>query len=93
MLRIDFINTNSLSNSHTSLGFFSRFSVNSNDDTMPPLSSYESTDTTFDWRTMDLTSNDSEDDEGALPRPLEAANVPWTSTPKRKRPEDEDDSP
>ena len=59
------------------------------------FSSYESADTTFDWRTMDLTSNDSEDDEEAVPRPLEAMDVPWHSTPKRKSPdsEDEDNSP
>ena len=67
--------------------------VNSNDDTMP-LSSYGS-DETFDWRTMDLTaqfSNDSEDEGGAVPRPIEDLEaVPWHSTPKRKNSDNEDE--
>ena len=71
--------------------------VNSDDDTMP-LSSYES-DETFDWRTMDLSdqfSNDSEDEGEAIPRPIEDPEaVPWHSTPKRKISdiEDEENSP
>ena len=47
------------------------------------------------YDSLDLNSNDSEDDEEAVPRPLEAMDVPWHSTPKRKSPssDEADNSP
>ena len=71
--------------------------VNSDDDTMPISSSSDSfgSNETFDWRTMDLSdqfSNDSEDKGEAVPRPIEDPEaVPWHSTPKRKNSDNEDE--